>query len=732
MRVILILIVILSAELLSLSDNIYPNILIEGKTYNDGRVRNFKFDNSVYSYYVIPNWTGRSEFVYIENTLNPDTQKAVRLNFNFIYDIIKLRDNLLAVAKKNDSLYVFLSDKDLNISKSVFLMLQNDYKSVPVKSTKEKKHIIINNYLYEISSDSGFEMKLVDNAVSDFIYLDSSLVYLTDENGISSLKMLSGNKKNTIDIFDSFEKQKLMAADGKIAILGSNSISGSTAARIIDPEKNNESRNFWIESSIELTASYKNLFAYVKKKDNTYFLEAKDFSGSLVQSRELSGKIYEPLLLQNTDSSLTAIFRNAIINFRNFQVDFKADYPAGEYFNSAIDLKISDNQLILSSESYSQIFEIKKNNLWQLKKYVALFYEYLIPILIVIIIIALLQYYRHQKRYVTEILELPSIGLVLIIDRNGRLNNKNSKAHEILNIPYNIKGKKSFEYFFPNKNYRPFLEMIQRSFKTRLDHYKRINIADNGISKEWYCRTVILKNLTGQFRGLIFTALDITEQLERKRLSNWASLAHDMQTNLSTIRLNAQQILDDNNENKKRKDKIIHQVNVLFNRVRDIVTVGRDSKADKQPVNASEICMSARDEFDEIMFPNIEFSIDLQSFVISCDKNKLIRAIRNSIENGIKAIKNNYGKIEIRCYRDSKFGYFSIKDTGVGMDETVRKKMLNPYFTTGGNTGGSGIGTMIMLHVVELHNGFLEINSKKGEGTEILFKLPLGKSNVQI
>jgi signal transduction histidine kinase len=58
------------------------------------------------------------------------------------------------------------------------------------------------------------------------------------------------------------------------------------------------------------------------------------------------------------------------------------------------------------------------------------------------------------------------------------------------------------------------------------------------------------------------------------------------------------------------------------------------------------------------------------------------------------------------------------------MDEQTRKKILQPYFTTSGGKGGSGIGTMIMQQVLELHGGSITIQSEKGTGTEIIFSLP--------
>ncbi len=266
--------------------------------------------------------------------------------------------------------------------------------------------------------------------------------------------------------------------------------------------------------------------------------------------------------------------------------------------------------------------------------------------------------------------------------------------------------------------------MIDKSLATRDSYTQKININISGTHKEWLCNTIILSNIAGRFRGIVFTGIDITEQLERNRLSNWAQLAHDMQTNLSTIRLNAEQIDTISDNNKSRQKKIFHQVNLLIQRVRDIVTVGRTDKLDKMLVSSCEICLEVRNEFDEIMFPNIKFETELTDFLIECDKPKLIRALRNATENAIKIFKGSFGIVTIKCYQEDKFAYFVIKDNGSGMDESTKHKMLTPYFTTAKTEGGSGIGTMIMQHVTELHGGKIIINSELNIGTEVIFQIP--------
>ena len=71
----------------------------------------------------------------------------------------------------------------------------------------------------------------------------------------------------------------------------------------------------------------------------------------------------------------------------------------------------------------------------------------------------------------------------------------------------------------------------------------------------------------------------------------------------------------------------------------------------------------------------------------------------------------------------------TIKDTGIGMSENVKSKLLKPL--TRGETsqvcgvGGTGLGLVITQSLVEMMNGSIEVNSIQGQGTEVVLDLPI-------
>jgi len=67
-----------------------------------------------------------------------------------------------------------------------------------------------------------------------------------------------------------------------------------------------------------------------------------------------------------------------------------------------------------------------------------------------------------------------------------------------------------------------------------------------------------------------------------------------------------------------------------------------------------------------------------------------------------------------------------VKDNGVGIPDAIKEKILQPFFTTKPTGEGTGLGLSLSYDIlVKGHNGALDINSKEGEGSEFIVKLPL-------
>ncbi len=724
--------------------------------------------------FIKPNWGDETEYFYSWKGFERENAIGSSLPNAEILSAKSFGNHIDILWKSGGEYFVSELGRTLNFKNTLKIDLDIDpYANINSKwigELKDGRKLLLLNSSLLLIEPSSFEV--VDNDIMAACIIDENTAESnygknthSDKKNSSNLKSNSNIKYEfaclksfettaVLYIFDSFsnkfeverleknDKMFLKSIGREIAAvseyLSESLIQLIDIEKVIDIEKG-DATPMWAGAKASLLEIVKNGgeidVLFLAGHDKGYALNIEPLTGESATGSSIAGskkiiqlpyELMDPIGLYEESGIIFLLFRNGIAS-----VDFEGellsvDYlQLGQRFASMPRLVFADNSLVLSAADFSQILKRSENKYWYINRFLRNTGDYLFPSIAIIIILILIQMYRHQKRILKAILELPAAGVVFVIDKSGHLKKINGPGKDILGINESIPMGRQFHFYCSRTRTQPLMEIIEKGMKLKESFNQKLNITHNGESKEWYCTIVVLTNVTGNFRGLVFTGIDITEELERKRLSNWAQLAHDMQTNLSTIRLNAEKLeVEPGSNDHSRRKKIIHQVNLLIHRVRDIVTVGRSDRLDKEVIFAGEICIEARNEFDDEMFPYVEFILNIDNFQIECDKQKIIRAIRNAIENGIKALQEKQGSITISCSRDSRNAYFSIKDSGIGLDSESRKKILTPYFSTSKHRGGTGIGTMIMQHVAELHGGDITINSELGKGTEIIFKIP--------
>jgi PAS domain S-box-containing protein len=701
------------------------------------------YKNDIRSYFFKPNFNDDSEVLYTWEGIKRKNVKGTLFQYGYLMNAIPYKENIFAVWQTADSIYAGLIDPSASIILKLSLSenLSAASNNVRIKDLEQKNciFVLVNDHLYSCCiKDNSIAMASIADNVSDFDIsndgdYDVTFILNKEANGLIYNARIE-NGQSFICRIPIFENVMLRSAGEAMIFITFPNNTRNSILRFIDSKRGILSE-FNLEEAGDLIAFSKEpssfLLYYIGRGQNAFsifkseLVEEKELKN--ITSTELPSYFIEPMAMKMIDNTLIVIFRNGICTIdKNGSLQSGDIFPVGQYFSEAPMIKYIDEHLILSGDNKNIIFERKTNSFWMINSFLNTTGSAMIPIISAIIIFIFIQLYRHQKRLLLAVLNLPSSGIVFVVDKNGSLTKANTSGKKILGITNSIPLGKPFQFYCTLEHTKPINELVQKSLSLRDSLTQKLTIqeGDRG-SKEWFCTSLPIRNLAGQYRGLVFTGIDITEELERKRLSNWAQLAHDMQTNLSTIKLNAEQLeFDEEDRNSLRRNKILHQTRLMIQRVRDIVTVGRTDALGMQQVNSTEICQEVRNEFDETLFPNIQFQVDCKSFKVYCDKPKLIRALRNAVENAIKAMPEQSGGINISCWNDTRSAYFSIKDDGLGMDQKIVEKMMTPYFTTAKEKGGYGMGTMIMQHVMELHAGKLDINSKKGEGTEVLFSFP--------
>ena len=106
------------------------------------------------------------------------------------------------------------------------------------------------------------------------------------------------------------------------------------------------------------------------------------------------------------------------------------------------------------------------------------------------------------------------------------------------------------------------------------------------------------------------------------------------------------------------------------------------------------------------------------------DESELREVLINLIFNAVDALPEG-GTITVRARPDGDGVRVEVADTGVGMSDEIRRRCLEPFFSTKGQQG-SGLGLSLVNAIIERHRGTLAIESRPGAGTTIVMRFPPG------
>ena len=212
-----------------------------------------------------------------------------------------------------------------------------------------------------------------------------------------------------------------------------------------------------------------------------------------------------------------------------------------------------------------------------------------------------------------------------------------------------------------------------------------------------------------------------------------AGISHDIRNPLAVIsqasfnikreakKLGSEKIL-------KYVEKIDKNVSRATEIIEKLLNFSKPTYSKLKRVNLREI-IDESIELSRLENRNIDIYIsnDLDNSVkIYGDKNSLIQVFVNIIINAMEAM-NYEGKIDISMGREGKFALISIKDTGKGIPESIRKQIFEPFFTT--KETGTGLGLAIAYRIIKDHGGIIEFKTEENKGTEFIIKLPITEEN---
>jgi len=162
--------------------------------------------------------------------------------------------------------------------------------------------------------------------------------------------------------------------------------------------------------------------------------------------------------------------------------------------------------------------------------------------------------------------------------------------------------------------------------------------------------------------------------------------------------------------------------------VGDLLRFARPFSVNRLPVSLAELArrFKASNEGAHDIATEIEAAPEADTVWV--DPNLFRLVFDNLLSNARQAMREG-GVIHVRIQSETELLEPSVRieveDHGQGMDPEVRRRALDPFFTT--RPSGTGLGLPIVQRIVEAHGGRLSIDSEEGQGTTVTVTIPVAR-----
>jgi len=230
---------------------------------------------------------------------------------------------------------------------------------------------------------------------------------------------------------------------------------------------------------------------------------------------------------------------------------------------------------------------------------------------------------------------------------------------------------------------------------------------------------------------------DITRMqvLKKMRRDFVANVSHEMRTPLTVINGYIEMLRDEkslNDENKEMLLRIDEQSIRLQSIVDDLLQLSHlesnSSVVVNETINVPVLLDRIIDDAKKLSSGQHDITFDIDSSLeLRGNKDEIHSALSNLVFNAVRYTPEN-GAISVNWFQDKEGAHFLVRDTGVGIPEQHLARLTERFYRVdvarSRHTGGTGLGLAIVKHVLQRHEGELDIQSTVGVGSEFRCDFP--------
>ena len=250
-----------------------------------------------------------------------------------------------------------------------------------------------------------------------------------------------------------------------------------------------------------------------------------------------------------------------------------------------------------------------------------------------------------------------------------------------------------------------------------------------------------LRDAGGDQIGTLIVMDDVTQvrQLENMRRDFAANVSHEIKTPLTAIKGFVETLHHSLNENPEETMRFIGIIDKHVNRltaiVDDLISLSKIERDDEkkeirfQKQLIKKVLENAiGNQRDKAESKKITIDLSCEADIsANMDPVLLEQAFSNLLENAIN-YSHEKGVVHISALQQDDTVVISVRDHGVGISKEHQSRLFERFYRVdkarSRNLGGTGLGLALVKHIVQVHRGYVSVDSSPGKGSVFSLHLP--------